>query len=193
MFTIDPTYGWRELAIRISEKDKNAIEEFYSVFREKFRCLILRRLGADGLEDSIHSCVVAVIEKLEAGKLDSPESLQFFTLTIVKRHIAQRIHERATARRREVTVKDIAFFAVSAEPNPEQALLSMAERTTAARVLEGMARRDLYILIRFYFHGNAEAQIRREMGLSSNEFRNLKHRAKKRFLSKLETLRYQSG
>ena len=51
----------------------------------------------------------------------------------------------------------------------------------ARRVMKGISRRDREILDRFYVQDQPQEQICQEMGLSYNQFRLLKSRAKARF------------
>ena len=60
--------------------------------------------------------------------------------------------------------------------------MSAAERAEIARkVLNGVSRRDRDILNRFYVLEQSQEQICADMGLSYNQFRLLKSRAKARF------------
>ncbi|MDE3196845.1 MAG: sigma-70 family RNA polymerase sigma factor, partial [Acidobacteriota bacterium] len=62
-----------------------------------------------------------------------------------------------------------------------RALLDRQRFEIASRVLQGISHRDREILNRFYVEEQSPDQICDEMGLSFNQFRLLKSRAKKRF------------
>jgi DNA-directed RNA polymerase specialized sigma24 family protein len=70
---------------------------------------------------------------------------------------------------------------VSDGKNPEQSLLSRQRAEIARRVFRGVSERDREILRRFYLLEQPQELICAEMGLSYNQFRLLKSRAKARF------------
>ncbi|HYA19008.1 MAG TPA: sigma factor-like helix-turn-helix DNA-binding protein, partial [Bryobacteraceae bacterium] len=65
--------------------------------------------------------------------------------------------------------------------NPENSVMARQRADIARRVLEGVSRRDREILRRFYVLEQTQEQICEEMGLTYNQFRLLKSRAKARF------------
>lgn len=168
------------LATRIRNSDPAAIEELYAVFQKKFRLLIIRQLGEDGAEDSVQTCFATVIEAIRHDKLSDPARLPAYAATIVKRHIIHRIHKRCDLRKTYVDMASVEFMIAASGLNPEQTALRREAQNIAANLLGKLPPRDLEILRRFYLLEQPEEQIRVEMGLSANEFRNIKHRAKER-------------
>jgi RNA polymerase sigma-70 factor (ECF subfamily) len=65
--------------------------------------------------------------------------------------------------------------------NPERKVIARQRAEIARRVLNGVSRRDREILNRFYVLEQPQERICAEMGLSYNQFRLLKSRAKARF------------
>jgi DNA-directed RNA polymerase specialized sigma24 family protein len=65
--------------------------------------------------------------------------------------------------------------------NPERTVIAQQRAEIARRVLNGVSRRDRDILNRFYVLEQSQEQICADMGLSYNQFRLLKSRAKARF------------
>jgi DNA-directed RNA polymerase specialized sigma24 family protein len=65
--------------------------------------------------------------------------------------------------------------------NPETTVMARQRAEIARKVLNGVSRRDREILNRFYVLEQSQEQICGEMGLSYNQFRLLKSRAKARF------------
>lgn len=65
--------------------------------------------------------------------------------------------------------------------NPEHSVMARQRADIARRVLNGVSRRDRDILNRFYVLEQSMEQICADMGLSYNQFRLLKSRAKARF------------
>lgn len=173
--------GWACVVTRINNLDPAAIEDLYAIFHTKFRLMIIRQLGLDGAEDSVQSCFATVIEAIQHGKLIDPARLHAYAATIVRRHIIQQIHTRCDLRKTQVDMASVEYTIMSSDLNPEQTAMRKEAEKVAANLLRTLPPRDLEILRRFYLLEQTEAQIRAEMGLSANEFRNIKHRAKNRF------------
>ncbi len=77
--------------------------------------------------------------------------------------------------------EDSVFTISDWKNNPEQNLLARQRTEIARRVFNGVSRRDREILRRFYLLEQPQERICAEMGLSYNQFRLLKSRAKARF------------
>jgi RNA polymerase sigma-70 factor, ECF subfamily len=80
-----------------------------------------------------------------------------------------------------VEFEDSVFRVSDWKNNPEQNLLTRQRAEIARRVFDGVSRRDREILRRFYLLEQPQDLICQEMGLSHNQFRLLKYRAKARF------------
>ena len=65
--------------------------------------------------------------------------------------------------------------------NPERSVIARQRAEIAHKVLSGVSRRDREILNRFYVLEQSQERICADMGLSYNQFRLLKSRAKARF------------
>jgi DNA-directed RNA polymerase specialized sigma24 family protein len=65
--------------------------------------------------------------------------------------------------------------------DPEQSLLARQRAEIARKVMTGISSKDREILQRFYVDEQPQEQICTEMGLTYNQFRLLKSRAKARF------------
>ena len=175
---------WAALASGIQNRDVRAMEEFYLSFRKGLRFLILRQLGPDGLEDSVHSCFALILEALQQGQLREPSRLPGFATTIVKRHIIARIQERCFHRKSQAELDEVEVFAASKEPDPERRAIRNRSTQKLAEVLKLMSPRDRDILYRFYVLEQDAEQICGELGITPTEFRNAKHRAKDRLVRK---------
>jgi RNA polymerase sigma factor (sigma-70 family) len=105
-----------------------------------------------------------------------------FVRTVVKRQIAANIETAIHKRRSEVEFEESSMFNISDwKDNPEKSLLSRQRAEIARKVMTGISRRDREILQRFYVDEQPQEQICQEMGLTYNQFRLLKSRAKARF------------
>jgi RNA polymerase sigma factor (sigma-70 family) len=147
--------------------------------------MIVRQLGRDDVDDSVHACLVLVVEAVQEGRLRDPSCLTAYAATVVRRHVVQQIRALRAERNRTVEMDHLTSITPSAEPDPEQAAVRIQTKTIAAKVLQAMSLRDQEILKRFYLLEQSEERIRSEMGLTANGFRNVKHRAKTCFFERL--------
>jgi hypothetical protein len=56
----------------------------------------------------------------------------------------------------------------------------------AARILAAMSASDREVLMRFYFHGQAVAQILADLGITETQFRRIKSTAKASFAARVK-------
>jgi RNA polymerase sigma factor (sigma-70 family) len=172
---------WVHTVDRIRAGDPLAMTELYSVFTRGIRYLLLRSLGVEEIDDRVHDCFVVVIEAILSGELRDPARIMGYVRTVVRRHIAAHIEERAAKRRTDVEFEDSLFGFPDWKSNPEERLVARQRAEIAQRVLRGFPIRDREILQRFYLQGQSQEVICEEMGLSYNQFRTIKTRAKARF------------
>ncbi len=178
----EPAAGarWTSLVEKIRAGDQQGMEELYKIFSRGVKFYVWRHLGARDLEDRVHDIFLIVVEAIRNGDLRDPEKLQAFVRTIVRRQVAGQIKGIARRRQRETTLDTKAYLAVDPD-NPEAQAMASERVELMKEVLEGVSARDREILTRFYLRGQSEEQICREMGLTHNQFRMLKYRAKMRF------------
>jgi RNA polymerase sigma factor (sigma-70 family) len=124
---------------------------------------------------------VIVAQAIQNGELRDPARLMGFVRTVVKRQIAATIEAAVTRRRTQVDYQDTLFTLTDWKDDPERTLLNRQRAEIARRVMQGISRRDREILRRFYVEEQPQEMICEEMGLSYNQFRLLKSRAKARF------------
>jgi RNA polymerase sigma factor (sigma-70 family) len=173
---------WADIVSRIRDGDSAAMEELYAIFAKGIRYFLLRNLGSEDLDDRVHDCFVIVAEAIRKGDLRDPARLMGFVRTVVKRQIAANIETAIHKRRSEVEFEESSMFNISDwKDNPEKSLLSRQRAEIARKVMTGISRRDREILQRFYVDEQPQEQICQEMGLTYNQFRLLKSRAKARF------------
>jgi len=174
-------HDWTGTVERIRAGDPLAMTELYTVFTRGIRYLLLRSLGVEEIDDRVHDCFLIVTEAIRSGELRDPARLMGYVRTVVRRHIAAGIEEAISRRRTTVEFEDSVFTVSDWKNNPEQNLLARQRAEIARRVFQGVSRRDREILRRFYLLEQPQEQICEEMGLSYNQFRLLKSRAKARF------------
>ena len=176
-----PSPDWTSLVDRIRNDDSAAMAELYAIFAKGIRYFLLRNLGPDDLDDKVHDCFVIVTQAIRNGDLREPERLMGYVRTVVKRQIAASIDVAVQQRRNRVDFEDSLFTLSDWRENPERNVIAMQRAEIARKVLNGVSRRDRDILNRFYVLEQTQEQICAEMGLSYNQFRLLKSRAKARF------------
>src|SRR6185312_3644185 len=172
---------WTITVERIQAGDPAAMAELYSVFTRGIRYLLLRSLGMEDIDDRVHDCFVIVTEAIRSGELREPARLMGYIRTVVRRHIAASIGNAVLRRRNVVEFEDAVLDVSDWKNNPEQDLLARQRAEIARRVFNGVSCREREILRRFYLLEQSQERICSEMGLSYNQFRLLKSRAKARF------------
>jgi len=172
---------WAPLVQRVREGDSAAMEELYGIFAKGIRYFLLRSLGPEDIDDKVHDCFLIVAQAIRNGELREPERLMGYVRTIVKRQIAGSIDVAVQQRRTRVDFDDTLFSVSDWRDNPESTVMARQRAEIARKVLNGVSRRDREILNRFYVLEQPQEQICDEMGLSYNQFRLLKSRAKARF------------
>jgi RNA polymerase sigma-70 factor (ECF subfamily) len=172
---------WAGLVNGIREGDSSAMASLYNVFARGVRYFLLRNLGPDDIEDKVHDCFVIVAQAIQNGDLREPERLMGYVRTVVKRQIAASIDIAVQQRRSRVDFEDTLFSVSDWRENPENSAMARQRAEIARKVLDGVSRRDRDILNRFYVLEQSQEQICADMGLSYNQFRLLKSRAKGRF------------
>ena len=176
-----PTPDWASLVNRIRDGDSTAMAELYVIFAKGIRYFLLRNLGPDDLDDKVHDCFVIVTQAIQNGELREPDRLMGYVRTVVKRQIAASIDIAVKQRRNRVDFEDSMFSMSDWRENPERSVMEQQRAEIARKVLNGVSRRDREILNRFYVLEQTQERICAEMGLTYNQFRLLKSRAKARF------------
>ena len=172
---------WAALVNGIRAGDSEAMAELYGIFARGIRYFLMRNLGPDDLDDKVHDCFVIVTQAIQNGDLREPERLMGYVRTVVKRQIAASIDIAVHQRRSRVDFEDSMVSLSDWRDNPERSVIARQRAEIARKVLNGVSRRDREILNRFYVLEQSQERICADMGLSYNQFRLLKSRAKARF------------
>jgi len=172
---------WAALVNGVREGDSACMAELYGIFAKGIRYFLLRNLGPEDLDDKVHDCFVIVTQAIRNGDLREPERLMGYVRTVVKRQIAASIDMAVQQRRTRADFEDSMFSVSDFRDNPERSVIARQRAEIARKVLDGVSRRDREILNRFYVLEQSQERICTDMGLSYNQFRLLKSRAKARF------------
>ncbi len=176
-----PAPDWTALVDGVRHGDSTSMAELYGIFAKGIRYFLLRNLGPEDLDDKVHDCFVIVTQAIQNGDLREPERLMGYVRTVVKRQIAASIDVAVHQRRTHADFEDSLFALSDWRENPERSMMATQRTEIARKVLNGVSRRDREILNRFYVLEQSQERICAEMGLSYNQFRLLKSRAKARF------------
>lgn len=169
----------RAIVVRIQRNDDDAKQQLYQVFNRGIRFQLVRHLGTVDIEDKVHDTFLIVLQAILRDDLRNPERLLGYIRTVVRRQIANYI-ERAMIRRREHSA---CLDSESRElaRDPEENVLRREQKILMRQTLSELCPRDREILVRFYIDEMPQEVICEEMGLTLNQFRLLKSRAKARF------------
>lgn len=169
----------RSVVVRIQLHDESAKHQLYQIFNRGIRYQLVRHLGPADIEDKVHDTFLIVLQAILRNDLRSPERLLGYIRTVVRRQIANHI-ERAVTRRREYPV-EVDCEGWTHGTTPEDSYVRSEEKRLMRQTLSELSPRDREILIRFYLDEMSQEEICAEMGLTLNQFRLLKSRAKARF------------
>ncbi len=176
-----PASDWVQLVSRIRNGESAAMAELYAIFGRGIRYFLLRNLGPVDLDDKVHDCFVIVTQAIQNGDLREPERLMGYVRTVVKRQIAASIDVAVHQRHSRVDFEEALLSISDWRENPERKVIAKQRAEIARKVLNSVSRRDREILNRFYVLEQSQEEICAAMGLSYNQFRLLKSRAKARF------------
>jgi RNA polymerase sigma factor (sigma-70 family) len=176
-----PVSDWTQLVSRIQNGESEAMAELYAIFARGIRYFLLRNLGPVDLDDKVHDCFVIVTQAIQNGDLREPERLMGYVRTVVKRQIAASIDVAVHQRHSRVDFEESLLSLSDWRENPERKVIAKERAEIARKVLNSISRRDREILNRFYVLEQSQEEICAGMGLTYNQFRLLKSRAKARF------------
>ena len=170
------TASCRELVRRIEKRNPAALEELYGMVKN-FTWFLMRQLGPDDLQDSVHDVYVTVAQAITAGKLRDPERLRAFLTTVTRFYTYSQIERRVHGRNRFTGLDGMAVD-IPDDTNLESGLYNRQRVTIVRDILRQMPALECEILRRFYLLEQPKEQICREMRLTPTQFRNMKSQAK---------------
>lgn len=131
-------------------------------------------------EDCAQEAFLEAAARVKAGALDNPACFLGYLRTIAYRIYVSWLQQRG----RDVDEGEgegLSRWVADRRPGPEDGLMEEEKRRIALEVLKGMNPRERELLVRFYLLGQAATTVCREMGLTADQFRLMKWRAKARF------------
>lgn len=152
----------QELLERVGAADEGAIRELSRLLSPGLRLLIRRRIGPEGVDARVRETLQDVIEGIRRNGLRNPDSLPAFVRETLQMQMARHI-----------------------EPVPPSIRQDSQGSVRAMReVLESLPALEREALTRFYVLEQPVEQVLVEMGVSAEDLRAIKIRAKELFLRK---------
>lgn len=173
--------SWTEFVDSIRGGNSDTMERLYRHFGQGVKFCFYRAFGPRDIDDHVHDCFVIVAESIIKGHLRDPTRLLPFIRTIVRRRISALIEDATLSRNTVVRIDDVAYKVRDRTATPEEAFEDREDALLVAATLKDIPPRDREILIRFYVDNQDYTTICRDLGLTYNQFRLLKWRAKARF------------
>ena len=174
-----PISTWCCLVVeQIGAGSESAVEDLYKSLRS-ILFFFIHQIGPDRAEDAYHDLIIDLVGAIKTDALRQPEALFAYAMKIARRAVIRHIRE-AIRERQTLDVEHIVLTCNASE-SPEQLVLRSEKLAIAEQVLAALPPRKREILIRSYLNGESEEEIRAAMGMSHNQFRLIKSRAKSRY------------
>jgi RNA polymerase sigma factor (sigma-70 family) len=162
---------------RIAGGDQAAVEELYEILLHKLRPQFYFRVGEHEADDLLHETLAIVIKSIQSKLIRDPDAIVAFSQTVARRLVAAWIIAAIRSRKRLVSI-DLAGHMQVYEDSPETMLLDQERSELLEEGLRMLGTRDSELLTRFYVLGQPIQQVCADMGLTENQFRLFKSRAK---------------
>jgi RNA polymerase sigma-70 factor (ECF subfamily) len=174
-----------QIVRRIQAGEAEAEAELVTRYGRGVRFLLLQLTGDPTRTDDLYQETFRlVLEKVRGGDLREPEKLPGFL-----RHLARNLFLGEIRRGTRRPTADLDEIEPPADPGPSPlARLLAAEDARLARELlqELEPARDREVLFRFYLASEPKERICASLGLGSQQFNLVIHRARQRFKALLE-------
>lgn len=170
---------YTSLVKRINDGDATAEAELISIFKDRVSH-ITRRIAhnASMAEDLWQDTVFTVIKKIRNGDLQQPESLGYFVASVARNHALEQMRG---LRRRTSEDLEHAEEVPDRSPSPLEQLQTSENRKEIHQVIDELIPRDKAVILRFYINEEPKEVICTDLGLTSEQFDRVVHRARKRF------------
>ena len=155
-----------------------AESSLYRHLSRTFRPFFISQLGGQHADDLVPDLFLIVLKSIRARRLREPECLNAYAYAIAQRLVVRTIQRISVARQRERPSNELLS---DRQESPELACQRNETAGLMRAIFSAMSASEREILRRFYLEEEPADQIRSEMGLSPNQFRLAKWRAKERF------------
>jgi len=171
-----PDYS--SLVRRIIDGDAAAEAELVAHFKDPVFHIIRRNASnASLVDDFSQDTFLTVIRKIRNGDLKQPESLGFFVAGVARNHT---IEQMRVMRRRAGEDLEHAERVPDPAPNQLDKLQASKEFAEIREVIGELRPRYKELLLRYYINEEPKQAICTGLGLTSEQFDGVLHRARKR-------------
>ena len=167
--------------------DRKAIEALISKHYVGLRILLTRRAGDPAVAaDLLNEAICTSWEKWQAGQIARPEQIAGYIFQVAMNLL--RNYRRGAAVRPDKRGDPRVLETLPAESSSEQAWAEKKITLQVRKMIEELrAPRDRMILTRFYLDEADKPTICRELGLDSEQFDKVLHRARGRLRQQFES------
>jgi RNA polymerase sigma-70 factor (ECF subfamily) len=174
--SILPPINLVRIARLIQSGEPSGMEALYGIVHRGLLFFFVHHLGVSVAEDMAQDVLLAAASFVRRGKLKEPNALIGLVWITARRRLATAIRERKDE---EITADDGPGMRV--ESDSLDRVYRHEQVEIATRVLREMPGQGREILIRFYVQEQTQEQICADMGITQDQFRLMKWRAKSRF------------
>jgi len=161
----------RAIVAAAPDLDRQAETEICRRLGPRVRLFGLRHLrDAHAAADLVQQVLLMAIEKLRAGALREPDKLASFVLGMSRLTV---LDLRRNAARRDALLRQYGDVAEIVTPAEAKEL----DQEKLAHCMEGLSERSRSVLVLSFFGEKAAAEIGRELGMSAENTRVVRHRA----------------
>jgi RNA polymerase sigma-70 factor (ECF subfamily) len=177
--TASANSDYASLVKRIIDDDAAAEAELIAIFKDRVSHII-RRIAKDTsmAEDFSQDTLFTVIKKIRNGDLQQPESLGFFIASVARYHALEQM--RGIRRWASEDLKH-AEHVQDPSPSPLEQLQTSEKLKEIREVIDQLIPRDQTLILRLYINEEPKEVICAGLGLTSEQFDRILHRARKRF------------
>ena len=170
---------WSTIVAQIEQNDPNGMADLYAELSQTYPYYFLNHVGADVAEDATHNLFLMTVSQVRAGRLRDPARLMGFVRTIAHRTKCWEITVRLKSREKELSTNQLPRL-LDRRKLVDESVADDERRQILHECLAEMSACDRELLERFYLQEQTREQIQRDMGLSYDQFRLWKSRAKTR-------------
>jgi RNA polymerase sigma factor (sigma-70 family) len=177
---------WASLLRRIREENDGAMDDLYREFSRGLTHYFLRhRVDPQELGDRMQETFVSLLEAIQHDRLREPGSLPGFLMTIARRQVADYIGH-VSRQRREFVDTDEALSMPDPAASPDQLASTSHQVQLMREMLEQLDATDRELLEGFYIRAESREVICKRLGITGDQFRLSKSRAKAKFVALAE-------
>lgn len=167
------------LVTRIINGDASAEDELVALFESPVSHIIRRITNNTSMvEDFSQGAFLIVITKIRNGDVKKPESLGSFVASVARNHA---IEQMRVSRRQASEDLEHADQVPDPSPSPLEQLQTSEKNYEIREVIGQLIPRDKVLILRFYIKEEPKEVIRADLGLTSEQFDRVLHRARNRY------------